>query len=296
MTDLLSDIFKDEKDWLQKQPGMESWTDGCRMLERIFDSILAENREKLFEVAVDETHPLRYDYFARLWTCQFYHWERCLRNEPSISARRVVDDIKLQYKENNVFDHVVLAAATVRNEKKAYLLFYDFYCDMFRRVAVKRGIQRVGIENQDDDHKEANQDDCRESILDKLIGPPEKEAANRVRNARLESYRGHGSFKRWIYTAVDRLVSSYLTNFTPIPVPNDSPAPQPSEDVQHLHEVVKTLTEEDRYLIELYYYEQKSLEEIGRSLPESRDKSTVQRRIKAVLARIRERWNTVDSM
>lgn len=262
------------------------------MLETIFDSILAENAEKLFDKPVDAGHPLRSNYFARLWASLFYFWEKRLRTEADVQARQVVDDIKSQYKENNVFDHVVLAVATVRNEQKAYLVFHDLYHKMFPMVAANNSAGNL---------RKVNQDDCRETVFDRLVGPPEKETANRIKNARLERYRGHGSFRLWLYTAVNRLISSYLSNNSDDfnrsysihknvmnPPEEIGSALQQSEELNRLDEIVKTLSEEERQLIHLYYYEGLTYEEIGRLL--GCNKTTVMRRLEAIRDRIKKQW------
>lgn len=294
MSQSIKKIFEAHQDWLRNQPGMELWPDGCRILIEIINTILVKNAEELFDKPVDDEHPFQYEYFDRLVNCLFYHWEKKLKIDSHVFAQQVVDEIRSQFKENNVFDHLTLTTATVRNEQKAYLVFYELYCGLFQKIAAKRDMYRVNMEHSTFNYEEANQDDCRESILDIIVGPPEKEALTRIRNARLEKYRGHGSLKRWLYTAVSRLVTDYLIKINTTTVPEDMPDFEPSERVVHLREVVKTLPKEDQHLIELYYYEGQTLEEIGRNLPTPRDKSTVQRRLQVVLTQIREQMKSSD--
>ena len=151
----LQEIFAKTKD--------ECWLD--EILEPVFDLILERNREKLFEKPIDREHEDRPTYSRRLRHCLEYHVEKAQSVRPCCSASEVVDDIDKKYKQQNVFDLVVLAVAVVLQEFKARVVFRPLYDKEFNSVTQPHQDLKTGKKVNDDDGN-----DCREHVFDELTG------------------------------------------------------------------------------------------------------------------------------
>ena len=296
----LEDKFAENELWFQAQPDMIPWKQGQEKLERINDRILKRNREELLEKNIDRQHDDRPIYSQRLRHCLRHHWEKAQETQPRCRASDVVKAIDQKYKTRNVFNDVVMAVAVVLKEWKAWAIFRPLYDNAFQKEHKGTEKYRIGREDRD-----VNHDECRETIFGELVSL-ESDKSGKVKNARLNSYGGEGNFTCWLRITINRRIASYYKRkFEPI-TPDmsfQSKEQSPSYQVEtrdnkaKLRRVMeRCLTQEEQNLLEWYYWDKMTLDEICELLKSLKkgptDKGNLSKKLKEIRNKIKSHWIT----
>ena len=70
------EMFAGDREWLERQPGMIPWEEGCAMLRARLDAWLREYSERVCDQVVTSQHSDHRAYLDRLWRCLGYHWHQ----------------------------------------------------------------------------------------------------------------------------------------------------------------------------------------------------------------------------
>jgi RNA polymerase sigma factor (sigma-70 family) len=127
------ELFEEDRSWLQQQPGMSPWENGCSRLVQQLDAWLEE-----YCGGFGSRLPVgagRIDYQRRLWHCWRHHWQDAtLTSEGKADGRKVAEQIRQGrgFKKNGQLGgdplrDVVLAQAVQLKDEGALALFAQEY-------------------------------------------------------------------------------------------------------------------------------------------------------------------------
>ena len=139
-------MYRNDKHWLEGQPGMRPWPNGCARLDRQIDDWLAEYSTPLCEQVVDAAHPDRPVFAGRVWCCWGYHWHQAAdaAGRGKIDGREVAGRIRAGQGYlrggrlgGNPLRDVVLALAMLHKDNRATGSFQREYFGFLRSLAGK---------------------------------------------------------------------------------------------------------------------------------------------------------------
>ena len=260
-------MFKKDREWLQRQPGMNPWAAGCSRLKEQLDRWAVEYSEPLCERVAAADQPDLRAYTGRLWGCWGYHWHQASEISPDnrIDGSVVAEKIRSgrgyarggQLGGDPLRD-VVLAVAMVLKDNRATSSFQSEYFESSRRMAGK--VNRRFFLDPDDWWNE---------FLDFLAGYTKP-------SAKLDRFTGKCALQNWLPTV--------LWNFLrrrPLPegaAPNGPPDGQQSpvddlarkECLDLFAELIKQaldgLPSEDKLLLAMIYIDGLKQKEVAQVL------------------------------
>jgi len=194
-------MFRNDKTWLEDQPGMTPWSEGCNRLTDQLTQWLERYSQSVCEEAVVENHASRPDYLDRLWRCLRHHWRQAaeIESNGSVSAEEVAERIQSGrgYHRGgrlggDPMRDVVLAIAMTGRDGNAPIVFKSDYYSFSRGLAGK--LNRRLIDNPDDWWND---------LLDHLAGytnPP----------GRLDKFAGRCALQNWLGTVVWNFLRTWI--------------------------------------------------------------------------------------
>lgn len=125
-------FFADDREWLERQPGMRPWAKGCCRLGATLEGWLDEYHQQLSGKPPPTEAAARAGYVRRLWACWSYHWQKAvdLHGKP-VDGQGVAGDVRAGRDAaggslgGNPLPDVVLVAGVVRDEPEATARFVD---------------------------------------------------------------------------------------------------------------------------------------------------------------------------
>ena len=195
------DMFRDDKTWLEDQPEMTPWDEGCQRLAGELGDWLEGYSQIVCEETVQQSHPGHADYVDRLWRCLGHHWRQAAEAESNggITAGEVAS--RIQSGRGYVrggrlggdpLRDVVLAVAMTGRDGTAPVVFQSDYYGFSRGLA--RRLNRRLIENPDDWWND---------LVDHLAGytnPP----------GRLDKFAGRCALQNWLGTVVWNFLKRWI--------------------------------------------------------------------------------------
>ena len=182
-------MFSKDRDWLEGQPGMESWEEGCRELAEQLGKWLETYSRAVCEAVVRDDHEAWSEHMERLWQCLAYHWQQAAEANGGVPAREVVERIQQGqgYQGGGKLGgdpmrDVVLAVAMTLRDGTAPTVFEADYYEFSRRLAGK--LNHALAKDPDQWWNE---------LLDHLAGytsPP----------GRLRKFLGYSAMQNWLGT------------------------------------------------------------------------------------------------
>ena len=142
----MGNVFHQEKEWLEKQPGMNPWEEGCRSLDELLGRQVTAYTSEICQTVVTHQHPHWKSYFRRLRWCLLYHWRDAAgKIDGGVAAQEVVERLRegKGYRGGgelggNPLRDVVLARAMRYHDERAVKLFrseyFEFCCGMAGRL------------------------------------------------------------------------------------------------------------------------------------------------------------------
>lgn len=176
-------LFHSDRSWLEDQPGMTPWSDGCHKLcDQLVNLTDAYHRRLLEREPSEEAQSA---YWHRFWRCWRFHWR-----EASDSKDGPVDGFqglrnlrarkgflgRGKYKED-LLEDVCLAEAVCQKDEPARLIFRA------RFHAVVMSTARKILVNFDEEDQWLG-------FMNEHLAPPLGRA--------LPTYQGHGALKTWV--------------------------------------------------------------------------------------------------
>ena len=143
----IAEMFENDKQWLLRQPEINSWERACACLAEQLERWLREYSKPLCEQVVAEKHPEYPSYVNRLWRCWGYHWLQAAGKSPDgkIRGQEVAERIRAGkgYSRGgrlggDPLRDVVLAVALGMKENEAAICFQTDYYDFSRHLAGKQ--------------------------------------------------------------------------------------------------------------------------------------------------------------
>jgi RNA polymerase sigma factor (sigma-70 family) len=189
---MAAELFEGDRSWLQGQPGMAAWKEGCARLLGQLENWLDEYARST--CSSKPAQSTRVQFVARLWQCWRHHWQDALMSAGSNQADgwRVAEQIRQGkgYKKNGQLGgdplrDVVLAQAIQLKDERALAVFAQEYQPFI--VAQVRRFQPAGQDPTP----------CWNDLLIELGGylrPPGK----------LARYSGACALKHWLRTVAQR--------------------------------------------------------------------------------------------
>ncbi len=216
-------MFDNDRYWLENQPQMQPWDEGCGRLSVQLGDWTADYSALVCDETVADGHPGHTNYLTRLWGCWSHHWEQAAGNEPiegSLVAQQIQSGQGYQRGKSLGGDplrDVVLAVAMTDKENRAAQQFEADYFEYAKNLSGK-----VNPRFRDD------ADDWWNEFLDYLAGytkPPGK----------LHRYVGKCALRNWLGTV--------LWNFLrrrPLPAGANMEEPIPTNPEQTVEEIAQS--------------------------------------------------------
>ncbi len=261
-------MFARERDWLQRQPNMTPWEQGCMTLEEQIDRWLKEYSAGVCEEVVTRRHAAHAVFVGRLWGCWSYHWHQAADRAPRrrIEGPHVAEQIRAGRGwlrggrlGGDPLRDTVLAVAMPLGDDRAVACFQSEYFDFLRRLA---GKQRQRF-YQDPDA-------WWNEFLDHLAGYTQP-------NPRLARFQGRSGLRNWLGT----VLWYFLRRRDKTPAHRTQPLDEDRVDgarpdveaelgqcleffVERVREALGALSKEDRLVLYLLYVDRLKLKEVAR--------------------------------
>jgi RNA polymerase sigma factor (sigma-70 family) len=293
----INTMFDEERDWLERQPGMNPWREGCIALARDLDEMLAAYSEPLCEPAVTSEHQEHPRYATRLWGCLGYHWRQGKDTTPSGTIDR--DEVTENLRSGQGYQRgrqlggdplrdVVLAVAMRLKENRAAEQFHTDYHEYCRCLA---GKYRRSLYDQFGP--------CWSDFLNFLAGYTEE------RPPKLDRFEGKCGLRNWLGTVLWNFLRRWkgdgMDGTVPIEEWDGSCLegldPEQREHVELLAELVPEaldqLPKEDQLLLRLLYADGLALKQAAAILGKhpgnaGRQRDKALKKLKAALAKVAE--------
>ena len=193
MPDTISNLFPACRDWLESQPGMDVWEEGCEKLERRLAAWVEEYSRAVCQEPVDHETAAQDGYLERLWQSLSYHWQQAAKREADqgIAVERVVERLRRGRGwrrggrlGGDPLRDVVLAVAMTLLDRKALEVFESDYREFCLALAAKT-----------DTRLAHDFEPCWTEFLDHLAGYSGKPA-------KLEKFHGRCALRNWLRTVL----------------------------------------------------------------------------------------------
>ena len=288
-----ADMFSDDKTWLQQQPGMNPWEDGCRDLTALLHKRLIDHSGEVCEEPVDpsDEQPAA-RYCGRLWGCLKHHWRDAIGVTPG--GRKAVESVLQRLDEcrgfrgggrlgGNPLRDVVLAVAMTLGDEQAPRVFEKDYLPFARSLAGRMNYN-LG----------KSCDEWWNDLLDHLAGYTGG-------SGRLDKFFGRCGLKNWLPPVVWNFLKGWLRRESKLKggldIADIGEMHSSKEDsgtvdeslrcfVEVVFEAVAALTKEDALLLQLLYVHKMKQKDVAGVL--RIDPGNVTRRRRKVIERLRE--------
>jgi len=259
-------VFADDRHWLENQPGMNPWPQGCRRLAECLDRWLRDYSGTLCAAAVSRGGAEYRRFVCRLWRCWGHHWSQAAEARPErrIDGPEVASQIQAGRGFSGGGDlggdplrDVVLAVAVQLKDNRATGRFQADYYDFSTGIAgrVHRRLAHDADEWWDD-------------FVDHLAGYTRAPG-------KLERFFGRCALKNWLGTVLWRFLRRRRLPDGDGDMLPDCPAPRPSEPdldgtVQLFEQVVREafadLDRRERLLLSWLFVDGLPLKDAARQL------------------------------
>ena len=244
------EMFGNDGEWLEKEPEMAIWDEGCQRLARLLLSRLRQYAPDVCTKMVEEDE--EETYVRRLWKSLGHHWRtaNAVFGIGKVKSVQVAEQIQKGkgYRRGgrlggNPLRDVVLAVAMVAKDERAIAVFTEDY----------RGFA-VGLAYRIDKRLAKDPDEWWFELVDHLAGYSEP-------TGRLDKFVGRCALRNWLGTVVwNFLRPRRLPEGTPSEPP-EPVAPTPvsidDESLKHfdeiVHSAVSMIHKTDRLLLALVY-------------------------------------------
>jgi hypothetical protein len=273
-------LLEEDRSWLEKQPGMNHWQEGCAVVLQDLKTWLSEYCQRLGIQPATNASLLR-----RLWICWRHHWRQAAELAPDATADGREVGQRIRAKEGfargkqlggDPLRDVVLAEAVVLRDPVAILQFESEYKDFC--LAQSRAVNS---------HIDEDPDDWWYLLLDHLAGysqPPGK----------LTKYLGRCGLKFWLARVARNFAHNNLLVVPPILPESPPPGTSCKVDVDEclellggfIRDVLRTMPADDRLIICLLHIDELQGKEVARIL--GIDAGNVSRRKQKAMIRFRE--------
>ena len=143
-TKWILDMFDKERTWLEDQPDMTPWEEGCHGLAEQLQQWLEAYSKSICDAVVNDDHEAWSEHVERLWQCLAYHWQQAAEANGGIEAQAVAKQIQSGrgYQRGgrlggDPMHAVVLAVAMTSRDGKAPTVFHQDYYAFSRGLAGK---------------------------------------------------------------------------------------------------------------------------------------------------------------